>query len=123
MAGGGVRKGLFLRFFNLRQQLVQLLEAAFPDLAELFEPFIYLFHFVDFELVIHFAALVFFLYQIALGQDAKVFGHGLPGGVEMFSDGVRGHGLDGDQGDDGATGRVGNGLENISSHLWIFLRK
>jgi hypothetical protein len=61
-----------------------LVETGFPNFAELLNPFVNFFHFVNFELVINFSAFVFLFYQFTLRQNAQVFRNCLPGSVEMF---------------------------------------
>ena len=94
---------------------------ALPDLPELFEPFVYLLHFINFKLIIDFPALVFLFDQFAFGQNFHVLGNGLPGHVKMFGNSTGGHCLYCDQCDDGPSGGVGDGLENISSHVTVIL--
>src|ERR1700677_2335250 len=50
-----------------------------------------------------------------------MFGNGLSCGVEVFGNGVWSHCLQCNQGDDRPSCRVGNGLENISSHGGVAL--
>ena len=45
-----------------------------------------------------------------------MFGDGLPGRVEVFGDGIGCHGPEGDEQDDGPSGRVCYGLEYVASH-------
>ena len=45
-----------------------------------------------------------------------MFGYGLAGDGEMVGDGVGCHGLDSDEDEDGSSGGVSNGLEDVASH-------
>ena len=65
-----------------------------------------------------FAAALLLCCYFALDQDLNVFGYGLPGGVKMLGKAVGRHGLQGEQADDGAAGRIGYSLKNISSHIF-----
>src|SRR5580698_11488369 len=53
----------------------------------------------------------------AFGKDLDMFGYCLAGHVEVFGDGVGGHGLCRQQDQDTPAGRVGNGLENVAWHI------
>src|ERR1700744_2995857 len=44
-----------------------------------------------------------------------MFGDGLTGGVEVVGDGTGCHGVDGQQGDDGPAGGIGDGLKYVSA--------
>ena len=92
------------------------MELFFHNLPELVEPYINLFHFVDFKFVIDFPAFLFMGQEIALGQDAQMLRYGLPGNVEVLRNSVRGHRLHGDQDEDRSSGGICNGLKNVSSH-------
>src|ERR1700722_9884161 len=47
-----------------------------------------------------------------------MFGYGLAGDGEVLRNGVGGHGMDGDQDEDGSPGGICNGLKNVASHDW-----
>jgi len=53
--------------------------------------------------------------HLALGEYFNVFGYGLPAAVEVFGKGIWGHGVQGQQRQDGPARGVGNSLEYVSS--------
>ena len=61
------------------------------------------------------APALFLLQNLTGGEDLNVFGNGLSGGLEIFSNGTGCHGLHGHQCNDGPAGGVGDGLKYISS--------
>ena len=73
-------------------------------------------HLVRLQMVLDFPPLLFLFQQVAFHQDPNVLRNGLPAGLEMLGQGIRGHRLHGQEHDDGASGRIGDGLENVPSH-------
>ena len=60
--------------------------------------------------------LLFLLQQVSFNQDPDMLRNGLPAGLEMLGHGARGQRPRGQEHDDGAPGRIGDGLENVPSH-------
>jgi hypothetical protein len=58
---------------------------------------------------------LFYFNQSALFQDFDVEGDGLAGNVKISGDGIQVLWFSGQQADDGPAGRIGDGLENVSS--------
>jgi hypothetical protein len=59
---------------------------------------------------------LFLCYKLAFRQYSQVFGNGLPRRVKMLGERIWRHSLQGDQGYNCPSRRVGYGLKNVSSH-------
>ena len=67
------------------QQLIQVVETVFPELAERIQPFGYLLHFCSIEVVVDLASGTVLLEQMAFRKYADMFRDSLAGNSKMFS--------------------------------------
>lgn len=108
---------VFVVFLDPVQVMFERIELACPEFPILLHPCCHCIEVFQPGFTIPFSAFLPNAYQAAFGKNADMFGDRGPAHIKFLCHGIQVQRLPRQQADDFPAGRIGNGLENVSSHV------